>query len=75
MPVNNETALLTEDKEMVFINLPKSDWSMIVECIDHRLYHMDQEYHFFQEQPGCKYYELIEVRDYILSFTEIGNRV
>jgi hypothetical protein len=75
MPVNNESALLTEDKDMFFVNLPGGDWSLIVECIDHRLYHMDQENHFFQEEPGSKYHELIEIRDYILGLTYPQNRV
>lgn len=52
-----------------FVNLPKEDWDLIIECIDQRLYHMDQENHFFSEEPGSVYYELIEIRDYILSIT------
>ena len=54
---------------MLFINLPKEDWDLLIEAIDHRLYCMDQENHFFLEEPGSPYYELIEIRDYILSFT------
>lgn len=81
MPVNNETLLATEDRDMVFVNLPKGDWSLIIEAIDRRLYEFDQEMHFFQEEPRPAYYQLIEVRDYILSFlpqedfTDLGNRV
>ena len=54
---------------MLFINLPKEDWGLIVEAIDYRLYCMDQENHFFLEEPGSPYHELIVLRDYILSFT------
>jgi len=54
---------------MLFINLPKEDWDLLIEAIDYRLYCMDQENHFFLEEPGSSYHELIEIRDYILSFT------
>ena len=54
---------------MIFINLPKEDWDLIIGAIDLRLSFIDQETHFYQEEPGSTYYELIEIRDYILSFT------
>ena len=54
---------------MLFINLPKEDWDLLIEAIDYRLYCMDQENHFHLEEPGSTYYELIVLRDYILSFT------
>ena len=54
---------------MIFIYMPKEDWELIIEAIDYRLYVLDQENHFFQEEPGSVYHELIEIRDYILSFT------
>jgi hypothetical protein len=54
---------------MILTHLPKEDWDLIIGAIDYRLYTLDQEYHFFQEEPGSLYYELIEIRDYILSLT------
>jgi hypothetical protein len=54
---------------MILVSLPKEDWDLIIEAIDYRLYVLDQENHFFQEEPGSTYHELIEIRDYILSFT------
>lgn len=54
---------------MIFINLPKEDWDLILDCINQRLSFLDQENHFFLEEPGTLNYELIEIRDYILSFT------
>jgi hypothetical protein len=57
------------------INLPKEDWAKVVYCIDHRLYDMDQEAHFFQEEFSPEYYQLIEIRDYILSFTNPENTI
>ena len=54
---------------MLFINLPKEDWDLLIEAIDYRLYCMDQENHFNLEEPGSTYYELIEIRDYIIAFT------
>lgn len=57
------------------INMPLKDWELVISCLDHRLYDMDQENHFFQEEPGKEYYQLIEIRDYILSFTDPGNLV
>ena len=54
---------------MIFIYLRKEDWDLIIEALDYRLYVLDQENHFFQEEPGSTYHELIEIRDYILSFT------
>ena len=54
---------------MIFIYLRKEDWDLIIEALDYRLYALDQENHFFQEEPGSPYHELIEIRDYILSFT------
>lgn len=53
----------------MILNLPKEDLELIIEALDYRLYCFDQEYHFFQEEPGSLYRELIEIRDYILSFT------
>ena len=52
---------------MILVSLPQEDWDLIVEAIDYRLYVLDQENHFFQEEPGSPYHELIEIRDYILS--------
>jgi hypothetical protein len=60
---------------MIFINLPLEDWDMITMAIDYRLYALDQEYHFFEEEYPKEYYQLIEIRDYILSFTDEGNLV
>lgn len=54
---------------MIFVNMPKSDWDRVVEALDYRLYCMDQENHFYEEEPGSQYYELIEIRDYILGLT------
>ena len=54
---------------MVYINLPKEDWDLVIQAIDYRLYCMDQENHFFLEEPGSPYHELIKVRDYIIAFT------
>jgi len=54
---------------MVYINLPKEDWDLIVEAIDYHLYCMDQENHFSLVEPEAIYYELIVLRDYILFFT------
>lgn len=54
---------------MMFIYMPKEDWELIIEALDYRLYCFDQEYHFFQEEPGSTYHELIGIRDYILSET------
>lgn len=53
---------------MIFINLPKEDWDLIIEAIDYRLYCLDQENHFYLEEPGSIYYELIELREYILAY-------
>lgn len=53
----------------MILNLPKEDLELIIEALDYRLYVLDQENHFFQEEPGSLYRELIEIRDYILSFT------
>ena len=49
--------------------MPKKDWDLVIDAIDYRLYCMDQENHFFQEEPKPSYHELIRIRDYILSFT------
>lgn len=57
------------------INLRLRDWDLVVKCLDHRLFDMDQEHNFFNEEPSKEYYQLIEIRDYILAFTEPGNRV
>lgn len=57
------------------INMPLDDWNRVVYCIDHRLYHLDQENHFFDEEPGPEYYALIEIRDYILAFTNPENTI
>lgn len=54
---------------MMYIYMPKEDWELIIEAIDYRLYVLDQENHFFQEEPGSVYHELIGIRDYILSQT------
>ena len=54
---------------MIFIYLRKEDWDLIIEALDYRLYVLDQENHFFQEEPGSVYHELIGIRDYILSQT------
>jgi len=53
----------------MILNLPKEDLELIIEALDYRLYVLDQENHFFLEEPGSLYRELIEIRDYILSFT------
>lgn len=39
---------------------------LIVEALDCWLYDRDQEYHFFEEEPTPKYYQVIEVRDSLL---------
>lgn len=65
----------------IFIGLTEKDWNMLVLCLDRRLMDLDQEAHFFQEEPRPEYYQLIEVRDFILAFlpkedfTDTGNRV
>lgn len=59
----------------IFVGLTQGDWDLVTQALDHKLYDMDQENHFFNEEPGKIYYQLIEIRDYILSFTEPGNRV
>jgi hypothetical protein len=60
---------------MIFINLPPEDWDMITMALDYRLYALDQEYHFFEEEYPKEYYQLIEIRDYILSFTNPENTI
>lgn len=57
------------------INMPLKDWEKVIRCLDHRLYEMDQENHFFQEEPSKEYYSLIEIRDYILAFTNPKNKI
>jgi hypothetical protein len=71
----------------IFIGLTEKDWNMLVLCLDRRLMDLDQEAHFFQEEPRPEYYQLIELRDFILGhvpskmdeqtelFTDKGNRV
>lgn len=56
--------------EQVFVSLPSEDWELIIQSLDYRLYLLDQENHFFQEEPGSMYYQLIEIRDYIISLTK-----
>lgn len=60
---------------MININLPYTDLEKIIRCLDHRLYDMDQEHHFFREEPSKEYFELIKIRDYLLGFTDSWNHV
>jgi len=53
----------------------KEEWDLVVEAIDYRLYCMDQENHFFLEEPGSPYYKLIEMRDYIIAFTSTAESI
>lgn len=59
----------------IFVGMPEIDWALVVKVIDHRLYDMDQENHFFSEEPSKEYYHLIEIRDYILGFTNLESDV
>ena len=59
----------------IFVGMPEIDWALIVKVLDHRLYDLDQECHFFGEEPSKEYYHLIELRDYILGFTNLESQV
>ncbi len=59
----------------IFVGMPEIDWALIVNVIDRRLYDLDQECHFFEEEPSKVYYRLIELRDYILGFTNLESSV
>lgn len=55
---------------MYKISLNKAEVEFIIEALDHRLYHMDQEAHFFDEEPVPKYYLLIELRDTMIKLID-----
>lgn len=57
------------------INMPLKDWETVIYSLDHTLYHWDQENHFFQEEPSKEYYAMVEIRDYILAFTNAQNTI
>lgn len=62
-------------QDIVWVGLTKEDLRLIVESLDYRLYLMDQENHFFQEEPTPTFNQLVDIRDFILGFTTDGNRV
>ena len=62
-------------QDIVWVGLTKEYLRLIVESLDYRLYLMDQENHFFQEEPTPTFNQLVDIRDFILGFTTDGNRV
>lgn len=55
---------------MYKISLSKFEVELLVEAMDRRLYDMDQEFHFYSEEPIPKYYQIIELRDTFLKLID-----
>jgi len=62
-------------KDVTWISFLKEDLDLIIESLDYRLYLMDQENHFYHEEPTPTFNQLVEIRDFILGFTTGGNRI
>lgn len=57
------------------VDLSGFELDVLIDTLDHRLYDMDQEFHFYDEEPTPKYYQLIELRDKLLALTDKRNAV
>ena len=55
---------------MYKISLNKFEVELLVEAMDRRLYELDQEFHFFKEEPTPKYYQIIELRDTLVKLID-----
>ncbi len=75
MSVNNESVILNDNRDIHIVCLHTRDITTIVEGLDYKLYMMDQELHYYTEEPGPEYFKLVDLRDFLLTFTSSGNRV
>ena len=55
---------------MYKISLNKFEVELLVEAMDRRLYDMDQEFHYYNEEPTPKYYQIIELRDILVKLID-----
>ncbi len=55
---------------MYKISLNKFEVELLVEAMDRRLYDMDQEFHYYNEEPTPKYYQIIELRDTLVKLID-----
>lgn len=55
---------------MYKISLNKTEVEFLIDGLDHRLYEMDQEFHFYNEEPTPKYYQYIELRDTLIKLID-----
>jgi len=55
---------------MYKISLNKTEVEFLIDGLDHRLYDMDQEFHFYDEEPTPKYYQYIELRDTLIKLID-----
>lgn len=75
MPVNNESVIFEDNRDIHIVCLHTRDINVIVEGLDYKLYMMDQELHYYAEEPGEDYFKLVDLRDFLLTFTNRENRV
>jgi hypothetical protein len=45
------------------VNLSRFEVEVLVGSVNYRLYDMDQEFHFYREEPTPLYHQIIELRD------------
>lgn len=56
--------------KLIEIGLVEEEVNMLIGSVDHRLWYLDQEYHFYNQEPDPKYYQLIDLRDFLLSLID-----